>query len=383
MSVRVWQARVARAVLWCAYQPFRLLPARRKVTFLSRQHSGEPEDFSLLIEAIHRVEPSLPTVVFARELTTGFRGYLSYGLNLFAQMFHVATSRVVVLDGYSIVVSWLDHKKSLTVVQLWHALGAFKRFGYSILDQPEGRSSAVAKVLRMHANYDIVCASSESARAPFAEAFHVPLDRVVVAPLPRVDRLRDESWKARVREEVLSRHPSLRDHRVVVYAPTLRRSGPPPVDIAAFAGALTQAGFRFVYSPHPVVRAAAGHTEHILAGESTQDLLTVAHAFVTDYSSTAIEAAVAGVPVHFLAPDLDDYRRSPGFYLDYERDLPGAPCRTVEQLVAQLARGEQPVDAFARFAVDPSPGSAADRIAALVRDRLDSRSSSGEKSAIL
>ena len=56
---------------------------------------------------------------------------------MFKQMYHLATSRVVVLDSYCIVASVLKKKKGTTIIQMWHALGSFKKFGKSIIGKDE------------------------------------------------------------------------------------------------------------------------------------------------------------------------------------------------------------------------------------------------------
>ena len=63
-------------------------------------------------------------------------------------------ARVLVVDTYAIVASVLRHKSDLTVIQIWHALGAFKKFGISILGQEEGRDERIARAMRMHEGYD-------------------------------------------------------------------------------------------------------------------------------------------------------------------------------------------------------------------------------------
>ena len=72
-----------------------------------------------------------------------------YALALLSELYHVATSRVLVLDGYSIAASAAWHGDGLTVVQLWHALGAMKKFGLSIVGRPEGRDPALARAMRL------------------------------------------------------------------------------------------------------------------------------------------------------------------------------------------------------------------------------------------
>ena len=73
---------------------------------------------------------------------------------MLTQMYHIATSKVVVLDGYCIAASVLNHKPDTKIVQMWHALGTIKKFGYQVLGTEEGSDPDVARIMRMHKNYD-------------------------------------------------------------------------------------------------------------------------------------------------------------------------------------------------------------------------------------
>jgi hypothetical protein len=122
-----------------------------------------------------------------------------------------------------------------------------------------------------------------------------------------------------------------------------------------------------------------------VAGFGTADLLCVAEAFATDYSSAVFEAAVAGVPCYFYAPDLPEYVRARGFYLDYPDDLPGPLAATPDELMDAIAAQAAPPDAAAAFAREwvattgldtpvthhGGEGGAADRCAAIVLECLD------------
>ena len=105
-------------------------------------------------------------------------------------MYHIATSEMVVLDTYCIAVSVLHQRKSLVVIQMWHALGAMKKFGYSILDKGEGTKRSLAEAMQMHKNYTYIFSSSEFCCRFFAEAFNASIDQMVVMPLPRLDLIR-------------------------------------------------------------------------------------------------------------------------------------------------------------------------------------------------
>jgi CDP-glycerol glycerophosphotransferase (TagB/SpsB family) len=339
---------LARTSLSIVYAPMKLLPTRRKVVMISREHPREPEDFADLRAAIAGADPTIEVVSLVRMVPPGILGKVRYALHMLAQLYHVATASVLVVDTYAIVASVLHHKRDLTVMQIWHALGAFKKFGLSIVGQEEGRDERLAEAMRMHEGYDIVLTSSADCRPAYAEAFGTDPARVVVAPLPRVDRLRDPARGEATRERIYDRHPHLRGARVAVFAPTFRLDGSVTVDAAALTAGLAAVGVHTVVKLHPLMHGRFGDEVDTAEGFSTQEMLHVADLFITDYSSALYEAALVGVPSYFLVPDLDDYLASRDFYLDYRRDLPGPIVRTVDGLVDAVARGAAgPEDAVA------------------------------------
>jgi len=373
---------LARASLSLVYAPLKLLPSRRKVVMISREHPAEPEDFADLRAALAAQDPTVEVVSLVRMVPPGIVGKVRYSLHMLAQLYHVATANVLVVDTYAIVASVLRHKKSLTIVQIWHALGAFKKFGLSILGQEEGRDARLAAAMRMHEGYDIVLTSAEDCRPAYAEAFGTDPAKVVVAPLPRVDRLRDPARADATRERIFARHPHLRDRRIAVFAPTFRLDGTVTVDAAALSAALAPLGVHTVVKLHPLMHGRFGDQVDTAEGFSTQEMLQVADLFITDYSSALYEAAIVGVPSYFLVPDLDEYLASRDFYLDYRSDLPGPIVRTVEELAVAVRDGRatrEDAVAFARrwvqIAGDPAPQPGAtpcaDEIARLVLHAVD------------
>lgn len=380
IGLRLLVAHAARIGLNIAYAPLRLLPRRRKVVMISREHESVPDDFVDLKAAILRADPSVQVVTLVRMVPPGVLAKIGYSFHMLAQLYHVATSRVLVVDTYAMVASLLRHGPELTVMQIWHALGAFKKFGLSILDHEEGRDPRLAEAMRMHQGYDIVLASSEECRAPFAEALGTPIDRVVVAPLPRVDRLLAPQRQAQTRERIYDVHPHLRDARVAVFAPTFRLDGTVTVDATALARALEAIGIHLVVKVHPLMPVDFGPAVDVAPGFTTQELLQVADVFITDYSSALYEAAVLGIPSYFLAPDLDEYIASRDFYLDYRHDLPGPIVRDLDALTAAIAAAESTPERTQTFAdrwvqaSEPGarPNSCADRIAQLVSERVRS-----------
>ncbi|WDH78725.1 CDP-glycerol glycerophosphotransferase family protein [Microbacterium esteraromaticum] len=340
MRLDVVAAYAARFALTLVSVVMRVLPRRHKVTLLTRQSRTPPSDFRLLRTAMLRIDPTVEVVMIARMVPPGLLRKLGYAAHLLLEMYHASTSRVLVVDGYSIIASATPQSKGLTVVQLWHALGSLKKFGLSIVGQPGGRDPRLAKAMRMHAGYDVVIASAERCRAPFAEAFGVDVSKVVVAPLPRVDKLRDPARRAAIRERFEYLYPDLVGAKVALFAPTFRTEGRlATVDPVELTQAMNDAGYALVTKLHPLVPAPTHGGLRTAPGLSTQDLLLVVDVFITDYSSAVFEAAVAEVPSYLLAPDLDEYAQRRDFYARYPDDLGLPMARSVDELV-EMVRDE-------------------------------------------
>lgn len=364
--VKVAAAIAIRTALAVLYAPMKLLPTQNKVTLISRQADTPSIDFDLLIAKLLAAPQAPKVVVLTHEFHSSLTKKLAYIPHILKQMAHIATSRTVVVDTYCIPVSALTHKKSLRIIQTWHAMGAIKKFGYSILDRGEGSSGGIARAMHMHRNYDVVLASSPAAAPFFAEAFNVPTDRVVVAPLPRVDLLTNTQYLALTRANLIERFPELAGGKNILFAPTFHKGQ--TFDAAALETYFAQRGFTFIAKPHPVSLGAGKPNRY--REVSAFDLLAVADYVVTDYSSIMVEAAVADIPIFVLAPDLAQYRQKRSFYMDFEAEAPGPIAASFEELRDNIEgfSGElTPVREFAqRWVNSPQEESCTEQIVRLV-----------------
>lgn len=374
LRLDVFAAYAARFALTLVSLVMRVLPRRHKVVLLTRQSNKPPSDFLLLRDAILRADPTVEVRMIAHMVPPGIIRKFGYALHLLVEMYHASTARVLVVDGYSIIASATPRSDGLAVVQLWHALGSLKKFGLSIVGRRGGRDPRLAKAMRMHAGYDIVIASADRCRAPFAEAFGVDVSKVVVAPLPRVDRLRDPAHRAKVRKRFEYLYPDLVGKKVALFAPTFRTEGKmSPVAPVELTEAMADAGYTLITKLHPLVPVPTESGLRTAPGISTQDLLLVADVFITDYSSAVFEAAVAGVPSYLIAPDLDEYAQRRDFYAKYPDDLGLPMASSVGELVEMVS--DERADAemmavmrerFVENADGDHPTGAADELAAVV-----------------
>ena len=344
--------KIGKGILSFLYAIYKCFPQQKKIAFVSRQSDDPGVDFKMLARQIEKEMPGYRCVLLCKK--TDHRIAFLFHM-IFPQMFHIATARAVVLDTYCIAVSLLSHRKNLRVIQIWHALGAYKKFGKSILDQEEGTSSALAYLMKMHRGYDVILASGEPARAHFADAFGYPEDKIRINPLPRTDLLVSEEWKRQTKEKILKDYPQLRDSQkqIILYAPTFRKSEE-AIQIQKIKELIPffdHSNYHVVISCHPLMQEKLDDDRVILPGTfSSMEWLCVSDIFVTDYSALLYEAALMGNEIYLYGYDIRDYIRERGFYIDPFHDLPSTPAQTPEELVRMIQDGSCDVAAVKRFA---------------------------------
>ena len=143
-KIKLSALKCAVGVLKGIYAVVKLIPPRDKVTFINRQSDEPGIDIRLLAQAVKDRKPKYDTVILSKKLNGA-----SYIFHILKQIYHISTSKVVILDSYCIAISVLNHKKSLQVIQMWHAMGSMKKFGYAMLGKEEGSDPDVARIMRM------------------------------------------------------------------------------------------------------------------------------------------------------------------------------------------------------------------------------------------
>lgn len=346
--------KIARLVLDIIYSILKCFPTREKVVFISRQHDTSNADFDLMIAYMREMHPEYECKVLAKRIKPGIGNSIRYGLHVLCQMYELATSKIVILDTYCIPVSLLKHKESLVVIQIWHAIGAFKKFGYSVVGKEEGSSAKMAESMCMHKNYDYVCASSEYCVPYFAEAFAVPENMVKVFPLPRLDRLLEEERKEIIKQNIYRKYPMLKDagKKIILYAPTFRKEeGVLKQPIQNLLKAIDFNEFECVIKLHPLSCENINSENAIMDVEfSTADMMLVADIIITDYSAIVFEAAVLRKPIYFYGFDYVTYMDKRDFYLDYQKEIPGELYVEAKDLVSAIRCEEVDLNVVGEFA---------------------------------
>ncbi|MCD7737334.1 MAG: CDP-glycerol glycerophosphotransferase family protein [Lachnospiraceae bacterium] len=289
-----------------------------------------------------------------------------------------ATSRVLVLDEYTPFVHYIAIGPDTRVVQLWHACGAFKTFGFSRLGKPKAPSQKTA----LHRNYDYVTVSTGNVRMCHSEGFGVPTANVVPTGIPRTDIFFDRDYRTRTRRRLYEKYPLLQGRRVILFAPTFRGHDRDdayyPMERFQVGSFMDAVGEEYVLliKHHPFVRAVhpvpEAYRERVLdlsAETELNDLLFLADLIITDYSSLVFEASLLDIPMLFYTFDLEEYISERDFYFDFESFVPGQFFYTQEELERAVVNRDFAVDrlgAFKKRFFDDFDGHSTDRVVALL-----------------
>lgn len=304
---------------------------KKKISIISRESDSRTLDISMLEAELlrrgHRVKVMSRLLTKDRSLKA-----IGYAGHVLAQQAAILASDVVVLDTYCIPASMLPHRRDTKVVQMWHALGAIKKFGWQTVGKEGGSSERTARLMKMHNGYDYVVCASDVTAQHFCEAFRVSRDRIAKYGLPRIDYIKSVTAGERQKEvlgKILRAYPQLKNGRkTILYAPTFRKGK--AVDVQTLIDALDPQKYNIVVKLHPLYRGVIdrlpGEFDTVIFDEAftSNDWLAAADVIISDYSSFVIESSLADKPLFIYAYDLDDYVKSTGLNMDFAAE-PIAP----------------------------------------------------------
>src|SRR5699024_5399291 len=135
--------------------------------------------------------------------------------------YQFGTSNVILLDDFYPLIYPLKIRKQTDLIQVWHAAGAFKTFGFSRMGKIGGPSIHS----RNHKNYTKAVVSSEGVRENYAEGFGISIDKVYASGVPRTDMFFDKERTLDINENLYKNYPYLENKNVIIFEPTFRGNG--------------------------------------------------------------------------------------------------------------------------------------------------------------
>ena len=361
-----------------AYRYFSRKPVvRGRVLFFETKETAMPDSFELLFKRLENDPGKSPRYL---TLNQNHVSYIQYLKNSVRALHDISRVEVVFLSDASDLVSCIQLRPETRVVQLWHACGAFKKWGMSTAELKFGGSKKDLLKHPFYKNLSLVTVSSPEVAWAYEDAMVLQDTPEIIKPLgvSRTDVFFDQEFLANAQNKVKEAVPAIEGKRVVLYAPTFRgrvakAEGPDKLDTCALKDAIGDDAVLlikhhpFVKQLPPIPAECADFAFDVTRDLPIDQLLCVADVCISDYSSLVFEYSLFGRPMAFFAYDLDDYCDWRGFYYPYEELTPGPVFRDNESLIDWVKRVDErfdksEVDAFRSKFMSACDGFATERI---------------------
>ncbi len=375
-KVALWTAK--RFIFKLTYSFYKLCKVKNnKITFISLRRDDLSGNFAFVYNKI-KDDKNLDINFILNEHTIADMSFKE--IRSFTKA--CATSKIVILDEFTPQIHYIDLRPQTKLIQLWHACGAFKTFGFTRLSKPKGSPQPT----RNHRSYDFVTVSSTYCKKCHSEGFGISTDNVVATGIPRTDVFFDEEYKKNARDRFFSEHPQFAGKKIVLFAPTFRGMVKETAfyptemfDLNTVCRELPDE-YVFIVKHHPFVNDKQPIPEKykdriIDLSEDTElnDLLFVTDVIITDYSSLVFEASLLDIPMIFYVFDLEKYVNERDFYFDFKLYAPGKIVYSQEQLIDVIEKNDfctERIKPFADMFFDHRDGKSTQRVVDLIYNNL-------------
>lgn len=296
----------------------------------------------------------------------------------FVTTYHFATANVICLNDNFLPLAYMPFSKKTKIYQLWHGVGAFKKFGLSSDDD-----HFVQKIVRKgNQRITAVFVSSKQVVPIYEEALGISKEKIYPVGVPVTDYYFKQNKKEI--NKFYDQYPQLEGKKIVLYTPTFRNTKEEnenileQFDCKRIMKSLGEE-YALLIRLHPQIQPKGAQ---IPAGcydvtnyPDVKELYQISDVLITDYSSVLVEYVLLNKPIILYAYDLEQYDR--GFYFDYKQFMPGPIVSSMEELLYELLHIQDRKDArrerFLSYEYDCVDGAATKRVVDVIVGQLKMR----------
>ncbi len=255
----------------------------------------------------------------------GFLGLVKW-LSRFMKLYSCA-EYVFICDNF-LPVSSCKKRKETKVIQLWHSGGLLKKAGYDTKDSVPGMYKG-----NVFKNYDLLTVSAPCCVDIIEKSLRQPKGVVKATGISRSDIYFDNKYNEECSTEFYKAYPKAKGKKIVLWVPTFRGNAADPKLVGeeeidkVF---LKLDGFFLVKKLHPHFENA--NPDRVSCKIPSERLLPVTDLLITDYSSVVFDYLAYKKPFVLFAPDLDEYEKNHGFYVDYN-SYPSTVAKNEKELI--------------------------------------------------
>lgn len=284
----------------------------------------------------------------------------------------LSKSKYIFLNDNFLAMANMNFNPETVITQLWHAPGAFKKFGASSSkDKKE-----IDLIKKASEKVTFLINTSENINGEYSEAFQIDESKIKPLGIPRMDYYFKNHDG--LRENFNKKYPLARGKKIILYAPTFRDNEYDNnvfnyLDLDEFN---KQLGEEYVLAVrfHPKFSNNVSESGFINVSDfaNEQELLLIADLLISDYSSIAIEFAALNKPVLLFTYDFDNYvTKDRGFYFDLRNSDLGLIADSSEELIETIKNNEFQMNnsEFLKNQFDYIDGNASKRIVDLLLNK--------------
>ncbi len=348
-----------------------------KITIATYRSNELEGNLAYIVNEIERIDSHKQIFVLAKKFDSSLGGKISYFFHLIRASFHMATSRFFIVDDFYFPIYVIKPRRGTECVQLWHAAGAFKKFGWSTVGKDFGPSEEYLRTVKVHSNYSRVYVSSEKVIPAYAEAFNMSEKQIYPLGVPRTDYFYQTEEHIELKNRFAQQYPQVREKKIILYAPTFRGKSHYqeefviPVDLDLMRRQLSNEHVLIIHL-HPYMKLHLNSIEqysdfvlYINNGYNIQELLVLADMLITDYSSVIFDYSLLKRPIVFMANDLETYLKERDFYYPYLDFIPGpffTETLPLTKWINEKFYNMERVEEFQQEFFDYTDGKASERI---------------------
>ncbi|MGL5646648.1 MAG: CDP-glycerol glycerophosphotransferase family protein, partial [Clostridium sp.] len=344
--MKINKNRIIKTILKIAYKIACTNKLKNKIVFASYREDTIYGNYEYILEELRKRNLDYEYKFLYRKPKKGVLGQIRNLIYMCLAEYYLGTSKIFIIDDFYLPVYVMDKLREETyVIQVWHACGAFKKFGFSIVDKTFGANKNYIEDIKIHSNYSKVIVTSKEVVKHYGHAFNMESKDIMPIGVPRTDIFFNDKKIEKVREKLYKMYPKIKDKKIILYAPTFRginqknAKGSIRFDIDKVLENLEEE-YIVALKMHPFVSERFDNLGNRVIDMSDykfiNDILCITDTLITDYSSIIFEFALLERKIIMYADDLEDYIDERDFYYDYESFVPGEIVKNTDELIIAL-----------------------------------------------
>ncbi|QIW81603.1 CDP-glycerol glycerophosphotransferase family protein [Bacillus tequilensis] len=258
-------------------------------------------------------------------------------IGLIVAIYYLLSSKTVITDNYFVATTVLTNKKNIECIQVWHANGAFKKFGLQDITIKNRNKSDIERFKKVYNSFNKIVVGSEKMADIFSKSFGLTHDCFLRFGVP----LTDQYFRSLKENNIYKTR--FKNKKIILYAPTFRDNDFGSVSLPFSEEELKidlKGNYVLLVKLHPVMRERANFPESNwiidVSHENLPQLIRESDLLISDYSSVPFEFALLAKPILFYTYDLEAYDETRGLIDNYTGIIPGVPCSNSKMLLNQL-----------------------------------------------